>query len=164
MMQATLKDPVYFEAWLYPYRSLSPQGCRLLTMGIAVLGMMMGFIFWSLGAWPIVGFCGAEFGLFALLFHMNCRDTKRGEKLALTNRSLRIEQFDTKGRVQNATELSPGWLRVKLISKDSSKGGLFLTTHGRTVVIGKFLPTNERIDLAEKLQQALSIWRRGAQT
>src|SRR5512143_689515 len=66
-------EPLLFDAILTPYRSLSPRGFAIL-MGIAgVIGFGFGASFIALGAWPIFGFCGAEWLLFYIFFRLNYR-------------------------------------------------------------------------------------------
>ena len=45
---------------LWPYRSLSLQGFRILIAVLASLMSLIGLGFYLIGAWPVVGFLGLE--------------------------------------------------------------------------------------------------------
>jgi uncharacterized membrane protein len=47
-----------FSAKLTPHRSLGRRGGRVVIALVAVFATIPGIVFFSLGAWPIVGFMG----------------------------------------------------------------------------------------------------------
>ena len=49
-----------FAATLTPHRSLSRRGLRLSLPSWRVFASIPGIVFFSLGAWPIVGFLGLD--------------------------------------------------------------------------------------------------------
>ena len=56
---------------LWPYRSLGSRGYLYLMMGFIGLIFILSLLFYSLGAWPVIGFLGIEIGLVWLVFRMN---------------------------------------------------------------------------------------------
>ena len=159
-MNEPAAEPLLFDAILTPYRSLSPRGFAIL-MGIAgVIGFGFGASFIALGAWPIFGFCGAEWLLFYLFFRLNYRAAKMQERIRMTPDIVTIERRDPRGRVQSWT-FQPYWLRVEMDEPPQHESQLSLTSHGKRLTIGRFLPPAERHELAEALRAALAGARRG---
>ncbi len=147
-------EPVVFDAVLTPHRSLSPLGFVLLMGAVALVGFAMGATFLLLGAWPVFGFCGAEIGLFFLLFQMSYRSARMFERVRLTPSQLTVERHDLKGRVSRWT-FQPYWLRVSMDDPPRHESRVVLSSHGRSLTVGSFLSPEERLDFARALRQAL---------
>ena len=150
--------PVLFDAVLTPHRSLSPRGFAILMTAAALIGFGFGAGFILLGAWPIFGFCGAEWLLFYYCFRLNYRAARRQERLRLTAEALTVERQDPHGRVQSWT-FQPYWLRIEMDDPPDHGSQLALTSHGRRLTIGSFLSPRERADLAQALRAALAAAR-----
>src|ERR1700756_4053332 len=112
-MSDTVGEPILFDAILTPYRSLSPRGFAILMTVAGLIGFGFGAAFILLGAWPIFGFCGAEWLLFYYCFRLNYRAPRLQERLRLTVEALTVERLDPRGRVQSWT-FQPYWLRVEV--------------------------------------------------
>ncbi len=155
-----LGEPLLFDAVLTPYRSLSPRGFAIL-MGIAgVIGFGFGASFIALGAWPIFGFCGAEWLLFYIFFRLNYRAARLQERIRMTHEVVTIERRDPRGRVQS-WRFQPYWLRVEMDDPPEHESQLCLTSHGKRLTIGRFLSPPERHELAQALRAALASAKRG---
>ena len=154
-MSEAAAEPVLFDALITPHRSLSPRGFAVL-MGIAgLIGFGFGAGFLIRGAWPVFGFCGAEWLLFYVCFRLNYRAARLRERVRLTPRQLTVERRDPRGRVQSWT-FQPYWLRVEMDDPPEHGSQLSLASHGRRLTIGAFLSPPERLDLAEALRAALA--------
>ena len=55
----SLEAPLFDER-LQPHRSLGPRGFRILMLGCCVLSTLYSLPFYLMGAWPVVGFNGAD--------------------------------------------------------------------------------------------------------
>jgi uncharacterized membrane protein len=154
-----MRDPaaaaVLFDAVLTPHRSLSPRGFAILMTAAGLIGFGFGAAFILLGAWPIFGFCGAEWLLFYYCFRLNYRAARLQERLRLTAEVLTVERLDPRGRVQSWT-FQPYWLRIEMDDPPDHGSQLALTSHGRRLTIGSFLSPGERADLARALRTALA--------
>ena len=148
-------EPVLFDAMLTPHRSLSPRGFAILMSLAALIGFGFGAAFLLMGAWPIFGFCGAEWLLFYLCFRLNYRAARLRERVRLTPALLTVERRDPRGRTQSWS-FQPYWLRVEMDELATHGSELALTSHGRRLTIGSFLSPPERLDLAEALRAALA--------
>ncbi len=147
---------------LWPYCSLSRKGAAILLIVLGFAGLSLSMAFYLLGAWPVIGFFGVEFGLLFLFFHLHHRSTeKRYERITKAKPMLRIERSDAKGRV-STEEMSLAWLHVRLETEDMKtwpdtdkhlieRHRLYLSGHGKTVEIGDFLPYQEKPELAKAI-------------
>ncbi len=149
---------VHFDAVLTPHRSLPRRGRVLLVAALAALLGSVGLAFWSLGAWPVAGFCGLEVLLVWGAFELNDRSGRAVETVRLDDRVLRIDRVAPSGRAVFWT-FEPGWARVALKSRRRGGDRLVVSSHGRRVAIGAFLTDGERGDLAASLNKALARWR-----
>ncbi|WP_188582267.1 DUF2244 domain-containing protein [Tistrella bauzanensis] len=153
-------QPLIFDALLTPHRSLSHGGFKWVMIALAVVLAPMGLYFLSLGAWPVFGFCGLELLLVWLGFRFSYRTGQAHERLRLTPDNLRIEQTDHHGQTRTH-EFQPYWLRVELVEPDAGQEDGFgpqelaITSHGRRLIIGRFLTPSERRDFARALEGAL---------
>ena len=150
-----------FDAVLTPYRSLSPRAFLLLMSGVAMLGFCMGTAFFLMGAWPVVGFMGFDFFLLYLAFRINYRRARSFESLLLTRDNLEVTRVDHHGRGQR-WNFQPYWLQVQLLPAGAPDPDITLTSHGQSMVIGRFLAPDERKSLAAALNEALARVRSGA--
>ena len=148
-------EKVLFDALLTPYRSLSPTGFAILMSAIGLVGFAAGLAFYLIGAWPIIGFGGVEFGLFYLMFRLNYRSARISERVRLTPAALSVERRTLRGEVQRWS-FPAYWLRVELAEPTEPDSPLTLSSHGRSLVIGRFLPPAERLDFAKALRAALA--------
>lgn len=153
MDQATEK-PV-FDAVLYPHRSLSPRGFALLMAGVATAAGTVALWFTAAGAWPVLPFFGGEILLIWWAFRANSRDARTFETLELTSEALTVAHVRPSGHRTEHRFAPPHWLKVLLLPRAGGDNELQLTSHGRSLVIGRFLSPDERRDLAGALQAAL---------
>lgn len=149
---------VFFDAVLHPHRSLSPFGFRLLMVSAACLMLGVGFLFAFLGAWPVIGFCGAEFLLLYVMFRLNYRAGRGYERVQLSDDSFDVQKFDPHGQ-KTTWQFEPTWLQVHMDNPPEHHSQLTVASHGRRLAIGKFLTPEERLEVAEALRDALHIRR-----
>lgn len=143
---------------MWPYRSLSVRGFRLVIafFAIALSGLALGFML--LGAWPVVGFLGLEIGIVWFAFRMNYRAGQLVEKVSISPQGVIIERTDWKGRTRQQCLESP-WITAELFPPKAKRRKLLLKWHAHTVEVGAFLPPVEKPSLATALNHALSRMR-----
>jgi len=161
-MSEAAPDDVLFDALLTPHRSLSPRGFAILMALAGGIGFVFGGAFILLGAWPIFGFCGAEWLLFYFCFRHNFRAQRMSERVRLTHDRLTVERRDRRGRLQSWS-FQPYWLRVEMDDPPQHHSQLRLTSHGRSLILGAFLSPGERFEFAAALSEALRRQRDTAQ-
>lgn len=152
-------EPPLFEATLYPHRSLSIYGFWCLMAAVAGISFTIGLIFAAAGAWPILGFFGVDVLLFYVAFRLSYRSGRLVETIRLTREELLIRRLHPHGRVEE-WRMEPYWLRVKTIPTTEEIGApaaeIRLTSHGRSLGIGRFLTDAERTELSGALDVALA--------
>lgn len=143
-----------FRVNLFPPRSLSRRAARNIVLFLAGLTTTIGFIFWSIGAWPVIGFLGVDVLLLSLAFYFSFRSARQEERIELGRANLRVTRISVRGERQEF-DFQPYWLRVELERGEDEQSALFLRTHGKSLEIGQFLGADEKENLAEKLEAVL---------
>lgn len=131
------------------------RGIRAVVVMVAILATIPGIIFFSLGAWPIVGFMGLDVALIWWALAAHQRDGKRYEQVTLWPDQLELKQVDGKGK-ETLTRFNP--FNVKLvIDRDFNERttGLHLRTRDRDLELGTFLNTDEKSSFAKAFGTAL---------
>lgn len=158
-MQHPSAEPVLFEATTTPPPGLSPRGLRILAGGVVLASIVVGSLFAWLGAWPILGFTGAEAALVLGLLALHRRWSGRtSETLTLAGGVLTIRRTDWRGR-RDTLSLDPYWTRLRLEERPGRVSALLLRHHRATVEIGASLGDEQKRDLAEALDDALRRYR-----
>jgi uncharacterized membrane protein len=149
---------VFFELVLLPYRSLPPRGFNILMLGLAALSIVVGIVFVSLGAWPVVGFFGLDVGLVYVAFRLSYRSARQRETLRLADEELTVERVGVRGD-RRLWRFQPFWVRVVYEEQPDESNRLSLVSHGKSLPIGTFMPPPVRRELAGTMRDALSRWR-----
>ena len=169
--EALRPDQPLFDAELTPHRSLSPRGFLFLMTGVCFISFTGGLAFFLMGAWPVIGFLGADVLLIYLAFKINYRRGRLVERLHLTRDKLTVSRVWPGGRARS-WEFQPNWLQVICNDPAPPATGphgvgaagmpanvkdnpLILRSHGRSLTIGSFLTHQERSEVAAALRQAL---------
>jgi uncharacterized membrane protein len=144
-----------FAAKLTPHRSLGRKGFRVIIVMVAVLATIPGIIFFSLGAWPIVGFMVLDVALIWWALSASQRDGKRYEEVTLWPDQLELKQVDGVGK-ETLSRFNPYFVKL-VVDRDFNERttGLHLRTRDRDVVLGQFLNPDEKSSFAKAFGTAL---------
>lgn len=137
---------------LRPHRSLTRTGFHALMGLLLAFGMLSGLVFWLVGAWPVLGFLGADVLLIYLAFRISYAGARAYERVRLSAEALTVEHVDHWGH-RREVALQPHWLRVDV---NETPSGLTLTSRGRSVAIAAFLPPDELDEVANMIRAALA--------
>ena len=151
----SLKNGEAIVITLWPYRSLSLRGFRIL---IAILAGLMSFIglgFYLLGAWPVVGFLGLEIIIVWYAFKWNYRSGQLVETVSISPQQVDITRTDWRGRSKTIC-LDGVWIKAELDTKEKRRCRLYLRQHAIKMEIGAFLPSAEKPSLATALNEAFA--------
>ena len=143
-----------FEALIVPHRSLSPAGTRWLAGAVVAASFGVSAWLWVLGAWPVLGFNGAEVTLALLLLRQNNRARRTSEVLRLSGHELSIVRTDARGR-RRELALPPFWLRCFLQERPGRVPALWLAAGRRRYEVGAALNEAEKRSLHAALGRAL---------
>ncbi len=154
--RATLSDERSgnFRFELIAYRSLDKTGFMILMSAVIVINLIVGLVFMSMGAWPILGFCGLDVALIYWAFKMNYRSGRAAESIDLTPDVLTLTRIHPSGSCERF-EFNPYWVRVRLAGRPDGRNELLLYSHGEGFSFARFLSDDERRDFAQSLTGAL---------
>jgi uncharacterized membrane protein len=148
----------FFERVLLPHRSLASRNFRVLMGLLGLVSVAVGVGFVSIGAWPVFGFFGLDVALVYLAFRLNYRSARQSETLRLAGHVFTVEKVSVRGEYRE-WRFQPFWLRVILEERLDTSSRLLVASHGRSLIIGDFVPPPMRRELATTLRDALSRWR-----
>jgi uncharacterized membrane protein len=151
-------DAPFFQATVRPHRSLSRKGI-FIVIGCMLLGSLaVTCLMVLLGAWPVIGFNGADIALAVFLMWLNIRAARAVEIISLRSEALDIYRTDIRGR-QEHISLAPYWLNIILEERHGTVPKLLLGSRGARTEIARQLGETEKRDLAAALTRALNHWR-----
>jgi uncharacterized membrane protein len=147
-------DACVYRTELRPHRSSTLRGVHICMWALAVFWVPLTVLCVVIGAWPVFPFFGVEMLLLYGLLRLNLRRGREVETIAVTARELTVDRVTHWGR-HSRWSFQPQWLQV-LVDETRGRGSrLVLRSHGRSLAIGRFLTTDEKIGVAEKLKRAL---------
>jgi uncharacterized membrane protein len=155
---AASADRLMFEAEVRPHRSLSRRGLCFVIAGMCLGSLFVTSLMALLGAWPVIGFNGADLLLALVLIWLNVRAARARETIRLSESELSVLWRDASGR-QTRVSLSPAWLNVVLKENAGTVPKLLLTARGTSCEVARQLGEAEKRDLAAALSRALQRWR-----
>ena len=150
---------VYLDAVLEPPRSLSPRGFNRVMLFFGVMSLIPGLIFYSMGAWPIVGFLGLDVLAVWAVFKFNFRSQTARTYVRVTAEAVDVRKVDGWGRERGA-RMPSHFARVEFDRAATGPNALRLASSARTYPLGEHLTPRERETFARRLSQAISDARR----
>ena len=152
-------EPVLFEAVCTANQSLGNRGMVVVAALVIVASAAVAALFAALGAWPVIGFAGAEVLLVLGLLSLHRRRGRQAlEVLALVGDRLVVRRTDARGRREEVA-LDAYWARVSIEERPGTAGRLLLTECRRRVAVGGMPGDAERRELAAMLAEALRRYR-----
>ena len=144
-----------FAAKLTPNRSLGTKGVRVVIALVAIMASIPGVLFFSLGAWPIVGFLGLDVVLVVWALSTSFRQGKRYEEITLWPDQLEVKQVDGAGK-EVLNRFAPRLVKL-VVDRDFNERttGLRLKSADRDLVVGAFLNQDEKSSFAKAFGTAL---------
>ena len=142
---------------LAPNRSLDSYGTKVVFAVIA-FGFLLPII-------PFIGspigttltiFSGLTFYLFLTLLQKNFQQGSTFEEILISKNKI-IVVHQEKNKEQMTWECNPYWTKVHLdINNPRLKNYLTLAGKGKRIELGAFLSPDERLELRDKIQNALA--------
>jgi uncharacterized membrane protein len=128
---------------------------------IAGISFVGGVVFFSLGAWPVIGFLGLDVALVYWAFRANYLAAAAYEEVTVTPSELRVKKVSHRGEVAEWS-LNPVW--TKLDREAHEEFGLLrlsLVSRGKKLAIAGFLGPAEKESFAAALSAAIGEAKRG---
>ncbi len=145
---------VYLDAVLEPPRSLSAAGLARVMFVLGSISFLFSIGFLLMGAYPVVGFLGAEVLLLWYLMKRSMRGPGPRTHLRVTAESVEVCRIDRRGREQ--LEALPSYFaRVVHDARLHSAQALRIVAGRRYLAIGEHLSREEQLTLATRLKRAL---------
>lgn len=149
---------VHFRAILLPHRSLGRKGFIVLMGVISAVSFVTGLAFYSIGAWPVLGFFGLDVFLIYGAFRLSYRAARIYETVELWPGELKLTRVLPSGNAQSWT-FNPYWVRLELDEHETRASHMRLRSHGRVLTFGNFLSNDEKRGFVNELASALHTLR-----
>jgi uncharacterized membrane protein len=143
-----------FDALLFPNRSLPNAGFIAVMTVVIGVNLTLGTVFYAVGAWPVLGFCGLDILLVWGAFKLSYRQGRLHERVRVTNDELWVSRVLPSGH-ESRWLLQPYWTALSIRRPIDEDSQVRLHSKGRTLVLGSFLSPKERGDFADALKTAL---------
>ena len=150
-------EPTFLKMRLVPNRSLDSHGTKVVFAVIACgfLLPIIPFIGSPIGT-TLTIFSGLTFYLFLTLLQKNFQQGNTFEEVLISKNKI-IVVHKEKNKAQKTWECNPYWTRVNVdFNNPKLKNYLTLTGNGRHIELGAFLSPDERIEIRDKIQNALA--------
>ena len=154
-------DDVIFSATLHPHRSLGRRGFLALMAAIGGAFFATGIFFWTLGAWPVLGFVGLDILAVWLAFRLNYRAARAYEEIEMSRAEIVIRKVAASGRAQEL-RFNPAWVQLAVEEDDDGRvTRVALHMREGRVPVGSFLNPEDRKSFARAFGAALATAARG---
>lgn len=150
-----------FSAELTPHRSLGSRGFKVFLFIAGLMSLMHAFVFFIMGAWPIVFFFGLDFALLFGAFWLNYRAARAREEVTVSRTDVSVRKFTPSGRMTEH-RFRTFWTRFR-INRHEEIGivSMHVSGDGKRTDIGSFLNRDDRETFAAAFSGALATVKRG---
>ena len=148
-------DPPLHSFTLRPHRSLSPEGFVVVMAGTAIMLSipLMAFL-GTLAWWGLLPHLLAALGLLWYLMQRNTADGALREELKIWSDLVTVYRFNPR-KPDQFWQANPYWIKVNIRENPHVKHYLTLSGSGREIELGAFLSPEERLDLRNRIEDAL---------
>ncbi|MFN0024205.1 MAG: DUF2244 domain-containing protein [Parvularculaceae bacterium] len=151
----TPDDSATFDALLYPNRSLPNSGFVAVMSIVIAANIVFGILFFSIGAWPVIGFCGLDVFLVWLAFKLSYRQGRLRERVSIRDGELRVSRVLPSGH-ESRWRLQAAWTRVIIDNPRHHESRVRVVSKGRSLILGAFLSPDERMAFGATLAAAVA--------
>lgn len=150
-------NTLFLKVKLFPNRSLGASGTKLVFVLIAFgfLLPIIPFIGSSVGT-TLTIFSGLTFYLFLTLLQKNFQHGQMFEEISISRNKV-IVVHKEKNSAEQTWEGNPYWTKVNIdLNNPRLENYLTLVDKGQHIELGAFLSPKERIELGQKIENALA--------
>ena len=153
-MEAAPAARLYLDTVIAPVRSLPVKGFAILFGVLLAANLLIGTLFFALGAWPAPIFLGLDLLAVGLAFRANYRQARSRERVQVSAEQVRVVREASASSLTVWTSPT-AFTRVALEHSGRYGAQVRLTLSGKRVTIGSVLGPKAREDLAEAVDQAI---------
>ena len=153
-MDAAPAARLYLDTVIAPVRSLPVKGFAILFGLLLAANLLIGTLFFALGAWPAPVFLGLDLVAVGIAFGVNYRQARSTERVQISAQQVRVVR--EAGASSRTVWTSPtAFTRVALEHSGRYGAQVRLMLSGKRLTIGAVLGPKEREDLAEAVDNAI---------
>ena len=150
------RDRPIYRVELWPNQSLTQGGYRtVLGVSAVMLAIPLVPLAGSLAFWGLLPFLAAALWGLWYAIRRNGRNLRISEVLEVWRDEVRVERRDPNGQIRRWMA-EPLRVRIQLHKDAKIEDYLTLTGGGREIELGAFLAPEERVDLADEVEAALT--------
>lgn len=151
------QDPPLHSFTLRPHRSLSPKGFAVVISGTAImLSVPLLAFLGSLVWWGLLPHLLLTLWLLWYLIQRNTADGELREELKIWPDLVTVHRHNPR-KPDQFWQTNPYWIKVNIRESHHVKNYLTLSGSGREIELGAFLTPEERLDLRNRIEDALRI-------
>lgn len=144
---------LYMDAVIWPNRSLSPRGLKILLGLCIAYNLVLAIFLILIGAFPVPVFLGLDVAGLALAFHVSNRRARRAERVQVSAEAIKVIRQEG-GRAATVWASPTAFTRVA-VDVGEEEAEVKLELSGRSLAIAQALSPDERADFAAALQRAI---------
>ena len=141
---------------LSPNRSLTKSTFFFIIILLLTISITLGIFFFTIGAWPVIGFFGLDIAIFSLIFYLHNKSLNISERIILTKNEMIIEKEKLFRKNLIVKFAPPNWINVTLKKSIYNKTRLIIHSHGSAIFVGDFLTKIEKINLANSIRSEIN--------
>jgi uncharacterized membrane protein len=123
---------------------------------IAGFSFTAGYVFYRIGAWPVMGFCGLDVLLMLGAFRLNYRSARAYEEIEVRRHEILVRKVSARGRAVEY-RFNPDWVRLEIArAQDEGVTRILLVSRGRGLPVADFLNPDDRTSFADAFRAAIS--------
>ena len=146
---------VYLDAELRPNASLSRFGFTLLMGLVGLFSFAAGVLYFTIGAWPVMGFFGLDALMIWYAFRLSFRAQEQVTYVRVDEAYVRLWHMQG-GKADKKADVPTAFVRVALDEPVTHNSFLSLQYGRKAWVIGRFLTPKRRKAFADELRAAIS--------
>lgn len=154
--EADARQNAILSVRLWPHRSLSPRGFRILIVVLASIAVASGLLFISIGAWPVFGFFGLDILGLIWAFRASYRQARAFEEIRVTREEVLLRRVSSRGVAQE-WRFNPLWSKLQIRRDNQDRVvELAILSRGESLPFAAFLGPGEKEEFSQVIGAALA--------
>ena len=154
MFATSIEDGSIRRIIIRPNRSMTWEQTKLVYYCIASCSLAIAGVFAVMGFWPVLPFAGGEIAVLGIAFYVNALAGTSVQVVTVGAEVVKVEKERPGPRCE--WRFQRAWAQVDIDGPAGNRSSrLVVRSHGNEVVLGEFLPENERKRLAAALDDVI---------